>query len=301
MPVRLIAGLLALQLVLIALFVLPGHDPKPHDLPVGVVGAATLPAPMETHRYATESAAREAIEEREVYGAVAGRTLLVASAASPSVAQMLREAAPATEVRDVVPTAEADPRGATINLAFLPLMVVTIPLAIVLMGLPRARLLGALTAFAAASGLLSIALVSGAMDALPGSYLALSAVAALAVLAVALPVAGLVRLLGPRGAGIGALLFVAIGNPGSGNATAPELLPGFWRAVGPLLPPGAGGQALRTTAYFDASALVQPLLVLTAWAVAGVVLIVLARRRGGRDDIAAPATRRPTSRVAVPA
>ena len=112
MPVRLIAGLLVLQLALIALFVLPGHDPKPHDLPVGVVGAATLPAPMETHRYATVSAARDAIEDREVYGAVAGRTLLVASAASPSVAQMLREAAPATEVRDVVPTAEADPRGA---------------------------------------------------------------------------------------------------------------------------------------------------------------------------------------------
>ena len=90
------------------------------------------------------------------------------------------------------------------------------------------------------------------MDALPGDYLALSAVAALIVLAVALPVAGLIRLLGPPGAGIAALLFIAIGNPGSGNASAPELLPGFWRVAGQLLPPGAGGQALRTTAYFDA-------------------------------------------------
>src|SRR5918997_1304345 len=199
MPARLIAGLLALQLLLVALFVLPGHDPKPRDVPAGVVGTAALPPVFETHRYATTDEGIDAIEAREGYGAVAGRSVLVA---------------------------------------------------------------------AAASGLLTMAFVSIAMDALPGSYLALSAVAALAVRAVALPVAGLVRLLGPPGAGLGALLFVAVGNPGSGNATAPELLPGFWHVAGPLLPPGAGGQVLRTAAYFDASALVQPLLVLTAWAAA---------------------------------
>ena len=299
MLARLIAGLLALQLLLVALFVLPGHDPKPHGVPVGVVGAATLPPVFDTHRYATEEAARQAIEERDVYGAIAGGKLLVASAASPAVAQMLRDAAPpGAAVEDVVPTAKADPRGATINLVFLPLMAVTFPLALLLARLPRARALGTLAAFAAASGLLTIALVSVAMDALPGGYLALSAVAALAVLAVALPVTGLVRLLGPRGAGLGALLFVAIGNPGSGNASAPELLPGFWRVAGQLLPPGAGGQALRTTAYFDASALAQPLLVLTAWALAGAALIVLTRRR---SPSAAVEPRRPAPRVAVPA
>jgi hypothetical protein len=298
MPARLIAGLLALQLLLVALFVLPGHDPKPRGVPTGVVGTAALPPVFETHRYATTEEAIDAIEAREVYGAVAGRTVLVASAASPTVAQLLGEAAPGATVRDVVPIAKADPRGATINLAILPLIVVTIPLALLLARLPRARLLAAVAGFAAASGLLAMAFVSIAMDALPGSYLALSAVAALAVLAVALPVAGLVRLLGPPGAGLGALLFVAVGNPGSGNATAPELLPGFWRVAGPLLPPGAGGQVLRTAAYFDASALVQPLLVLTAWAAAGAALIVLARRR---SPSAAPEPLPSTPRVAVPA
>ena len=238
-----------------------------------------------------------------MYGAVipGERTVLVASAASPVIAQMLAEnAGEGMTVRDVVPTAKADPRGATINAAFLPLILVTIPLAFLLVraGLSRGRLLGALTAFAVASGLLVVALISPVMDALPGDYLALSAVAALVVLAVALPVAGLIRLMGPPGAGIAALLFIAIGNPGSGNASAPELLPGFWHVAGQLLPPGAGGQALRTVAYFDASALTQPLLVLAGWALAGAAMIVLARRP---SPAAAREPQRSTPRVAVPA
>ncbi len=300
--IQLIVGLLLLQVLLVAAFVVPAHDPRPHDLPVGVVGQAKLPGAFEVHRYADADRARAAIERRDVYGAVipAERTVLVASAASPVVAQMLRENAGGMTVRDVVPTAKADPRGATINAAFLPLILVTFPLAFLLVraGLSRGRLLGALTAFAAASGLLVVALISPVMDAMPGDYLALSAVAALIVLAVTLPVAGLIRLMGSLGAGIAALLFVAIGNPGSGNAGAPELLPGFWHVAGQLLPPGAGGQALRTVAYFDASALTQPLLVLAGWALAGATLIVLSRRR---SPAAAREPQRSTPRVAVPA
>ena len=85
-----------------------------------------------------------------------------------------------------------------------------------------------------------------------------------------------------------------IGNPGSGNASAPELLPGFWRVAGQLLPPGAGGQALRTAAYFDGHALTQPLLVLAAWA-AGAALAVRARAGARRTDAA---TRRAAARSA---
>jgi hypothetical protein len=79
------------------------------------------------------------------------------------------------------------------------------------------------------------------------------------------------------------LAFLLIGNPGSGNASAPELLPGFWRTVGPLLPPGAGGQALRNVAYFDGAALAGPLLVLGGFALAGAVLILAPRRQPAAD------------------
>ena len=115
------------------------------------------------------------------------------------------------------------------------------------------------------------------MDALPGSYLAVSAAAALVVAAVGLTAAGLFRALGPAGLGLAAVLFVVVGNPGSGNASGPELLPGFWRVTGQLLPPGAGGQALRDVAYFDGHALLAPALVLAAWAILGAVLVLGAR------------------------
>jgi len=268
----------------------------------------------------------------------AERTLLVSSAAGPAVAQLLTAGAgalagsaggqppagaagsaggqpPAADaagaagaqppagaglrVRDVVPIAEADPRGATINLAFLPLIVACFPLVALLarLELRPARLLGALAAFAALSGLLVVALVGGALGALPGSYLGLSAVAALIVLAIALPTAGFMRVLGPPGVGLGALLFLVIGNPASGNASAPELLPGFWRVAGQLLPPGSGGQALRNVAYFDGHALAQPLLVLAAWAALGGALLLVRRRRAP----AAPAAAEREPRVALAA
>ena len=103
-------------------------------------------------------------------------------------------------------------------------------------------------------------------------------------------------MLGPAGLGIAAVLFVVLGNPGSGNASAPELLPGFWRVAGQLLPPGAGGQALRDVAYFDGHALLAPALALAAWAVLGAALILI-RTLTPRPTL----TSAPEPRIAVPA
>ena len=305
--VPIVIALLAVQAALVLLFVVPARAPEPHGLPVGVVGpAAALQArgdALDVHRYADAHAARAAIREREVYGAIvpAEGRVLVASAASPVVAQQLTAMAPAgAKAEDVVPVAPGDPRGAALNLLFLPLMIACFPLAILLgrMRLPRTRLIGAVLGFSALSGLLLTALLRS-MDALPGPYLAVSAVAALVVAAVALTATGLVRLLGPAGLGIAAVLFVVLGNPGSGNASAPELLPGFWRVAGQLLPPGAGGQALRDVAYFGGHALHVPALVLAGWAIAGAALILIGERRTATPPAPAPAPAEP--RVAVPA
>jgi hypothetical protein len=307
--VQIVVGLLLAQALLVAAFVIPGHDPEPHGVPVGVAGPppalaaaeeslATRGDAFEVHRYPGAAQARAANEDREVYGGIlpAERRVLVASAASPVVAQLLQEAVRGLRVEDVVRTDPEDPRGATLNLLFLPLIVIYLPLAALLgrLGLRRGELLAVLAGFAALSGLLVVALVGGAIGALPGPYLALSGVAALTVLAIALPAAGFMRLLGPGGIGLAALLFLVIGQPGSGNASAPELLPAFWRVVGQLLPPGAGGQALRNTAYFDGAALGRPLLVLLAWAAVGALLVLLARSR-------APEPAADTARAAVAA
>ena len=301
-PTMTLGGLLLLQAVLVAAFVLPGYKPEAHHVPVGVVGPESVARALEAktgddfrvHRYASESDARDAIGDRDVYGAliVDGKTqrLLTASAASNTVAQMLRgaadKAAGDVQVDDLKPLDSDDPRGATVNLLFLPLISVifTATLAFGALSLSVRGQIAVVGAFSALGGLAVTALLAYGLGALPGSYLALSGLTALTILAMALPVAGLHRLLGQAGIGIGAVLFLVIANPASGNGTAPELLPGFWRWIGQLMPPGAGGTGLRNTAYFDGAALGQPILVLTAYAVAGGLLVVIAdrvrRRRG---------------------
>src|SRR5690606_10975135 len=87
---------------------------------------------FDVHRNADRDEARAAIEKREVYGALvverSGPTVLVASAASPTVAELLRrtaarQAGDATvPVVDVVPTDPDDPRGAVPSSSVLPLV-----------------------------------------------------------------------------------------------------------------------------------------------------------------------------------
>jgi hypothetical protein len=47
------------------------------------------------------------------------------------------------------------------------------------------------------------------------------------------------------------------------------------------LPQGANGTLLRSTAYFEGAGATTAIIVLTCWAVAGVVLIVIAGLRQG--------------------
>jgi hypothetical protein len=301
-----VSWLLVVQAVLVAAFVLPGYKPEAHDIPVGVVGPPDVVRALEAKagddfdvtRYGSEAAAREAIDDREVYGALLvdgqQQRLLTASAASNTVAQMLRglaeRAGDDVQVKDVKPLDSEDPRGATLNLLFLPLISVcfTAVLALGALKLSARGLVAGVTVFAALGGLVVTAFMSEGLGALPGSYLALSGLMALTILAIALPVAGLHRLLGQAGIGVGAVLFLVIGNPASGNGTAPELLPSFWRQISQLMPPGAGGTGMRNIAYFDGAALGHPIVVLTAYALAGVLIIAGAdavRRRRNRSDV----------------
>ena len=281
-----LAAVLA-QALLVTLFVLPGHKPEPHDVPVAVAGPPQAAAQLEQRARGaidafTTTDPQAAVLDRDAYAAVLPqeRTLLVATAASPAVAQMLQTALAdvAPTVRELRPLDPDDPRGATFNLMMLPLIVVALPLAFALTRLDSNPLLPAL-AFSLLAGFAVTAIVSLAIGALPGSYLGLSAVGTLLVASVALFATGLARLLGPPGIGLAALIVFLIGNPGSGAASAPELLPGFWRAVGPLLPPGAGATALRNVAYFDGAALATPLIVLAAFAALGAVLLLAPKRR----------------------
>ena len=289
--VQIVGLLLVLQAAMLFLMVYPSYKPTPHHVPLGFVGsradAAALASrsgsALSVRTYLSEGAARQAIEERTVYGAVIERQprgeLVVASAASPAIAQLLRQAiapsAPKVEVTDVNPINSNDPHGAIIGLLVLPLISVSFAavLALGALRLRRSAYLAALGVYALLGGIVVTSIVKFGFDALPGSFSALAGIVVLTLLAIALATAGLRSALGKLGVPFAALLFLFIASPASGNGSAPELLPGFWRQVGQFLPLGASGSALRNTGYFDGNAVVTPLLVLLAYAVGGVLLV----------------------------
>jgi hypothetical protein len=308
--IAVVAGLL-IQLAFVFSFVVAQVDPEPHQLPLGVVGAepavAQVEQALERERpggfeltvYDGEDAAREAIGDRDVYGALVlepgSLRLLTASAASPAVATLLEGVARGIaqaggvqlQVEDVRPIDPDDPRGLLFNLLLLPFVVTAVltPLFLRFLAPPvrAARQALALAAFAVIGALVSVLIAGPATGALPGGdFFAAWGIVALLLFAVAAPTGALIAARGVAGAGIAFLLFLIIGNIASGAASAPELLPGFWRFVGEYLPPGAAATALRNTMYFDGVALLQPLLVLVVFSLAGVVLeLVLGRRQMG--------------------
>jgi hypothetical protein len=296
--------------LLLTLFAWPSARLEPRDLPIGVAGPEAAAGAVETrlaaqagafevHRYTDEAAAREAIREREVYGAFvaspSGFKVLTASAASGAVTQLLTQAAqeaPGAErttqvVDDVVPA----PHGAALGSSVLPLMLVGIVTGVLaaLAAPGPARRAGLLLGGSLLAGLSGALVIQSWLDVVGGHWLANAGVLALTVLAIAATVTGLYALLGERGVLLGALTMVLIGNPFSGVGSAPELLPEPVGGLGQLMPPGAGGNLLRSTGFFDGAATGGHVAVLATWALAGLALLVVADRRRERAGSANPA------------
>jgi hypothetical protein len=287
--------------LVLTLFAWPSARLGPRDLPIGVAGPegaaravehrlAARDGAVDLRRYADEARARRAIADREVYGALVvtptGAKMLIASAASPAVAQALsaagapgeRPGAAAIPAEDVVPASHA---AAALPSSVLPLVlagIVTGILAGVLAGGSLARRAGLVVAGSALAGLTATAIVQGWLDVVGGDWLANAAGLSLTVLAIAAFVTGLHALLGERGAIAGALTMILIGNAFSGVGAAPELLPRPVGDLGQLMPPGAGGNLLRSTGLFDGAAAGGHVAVLAAWAAAGLALLLVAGR-----------------------
>ncbi len=316
-PVGAVVALLTTVVtVLLIAFAWPAARSEPRDLPLGVAGppAATgqivgalnqnAPGAFEVHGYTDRDAAVAAIEDREVYGAIVlgqgGAEVLTASAASPAVAQILTQlggrlaqqsgAATPPTVTDVAPLPTDDPRGAGLAAGALPLVLGGILAAVALTRLvpsgPR-RIAGA-ALFAVTGGLALTAVLQYWLGAVDGNYWANSGVVALSIAATSITILGLEWLLGPAGLALGAAIMMLLGNPLSGLASAPEMLPSGWGALGQLLPPGATGWTLRSVAFFDGAAITRPLIVLSCWLAVGLLLCAVgaARDRSRRRKLA---------------
>ncbi|MEV3912821.1 ABC transporter permease [Streptomyces canus] len=303
-------------------FAWPAARTAPRDLPLGVAGPATATAQMEKqlrqhegafeiHHYADEAAARTAIEDRTVYGAVVatarGPELLTASAASPVVAQLLQQAvgrqaaASGTGVRtvDVVPTPASDPRGATLSSSVLPLALAGIIAGamVTLHGLRGFRAVTALVVSAALVGVVGAALAHSWLGVLTGNWWAEAGTFGLSSLAVSAAVAGLAALVGYAGIGAVALVVMFLGNPFSGAASAPQLLPDPVGTIGQWLPPGASATLLRSVSFFDGATATGPVLTLTWWAALGLGAVILGNALKARAKGTVPAGERDLTSV----
>jgi hypothetical protein len=305
-------------------FTWPAARTAPRSLPVGVVGTGPAvqqavsgltsadPNAFDLHLYADDATARTAIKNRDVYGAFEitsqGVTVLTASAGGTTVAQLLSSVgekvsaqlgpahatATGPAVLDVVKTAGDDPRGAVLASAVSPLVLGGVIIAVivaVLVGFrPAWRELLALVAVSAVAGLGAHLVIQSYLGAMPGDQVRTWAALSLMLFAISSTVAGMSAVLGPGGVALGAALMVFVGNPFSGVTSAPELMPDGINRIGQFLPPGAGANLLRSTAYFDGHGATSHLLVLGIWSAFGVGSLLEGHRRMGRRQPARHST-----------
>lgn len=307
---RAVALLTAITGVLLVAFALPSVGSSVHDVPIAVAGPAPavaqirialeqrVPGGFELTEVADTAAAEKLIRDRQVYGAIDLSTgtpqVILASAASTAVAQTLQNMSTGigqagstgtlVAVRDLAALPAEDPRGAGLAAGALPLVMGGLLAAVLLIRLVHGtgrRIAGAL-AFAVTGGLTVAAILQFWFGSLSGSYPANVGAVALTIAATSLTVLGLESLLGIAGIGIGAVTMMLIGNPLSGTATAPEMLPAWSGTLGQLLPPGAGGRLLRSTAFFDGRGATHAVTVLGAWIALGAVLCLVGGLRASR-------------------
>ncbi|MGA5469571.1 DUF3533 domain-containing protein [Streptomyces arboris] len=317
----LVIGVLGLQLLFIASYVGALHKPKPTDVAFGVVAPQQMSqqlitqldglpgGPLDPRTVSSEAEAREQIMNRDIDGALIvspqGRTdtLLVASGGGTVLSSALEriltqvEAGQQRTVRtvDVAPASADDFDGLSSFYlvvgwcvgGYLCASILAISAGTKPANRQRALIRTAVMAvYAVAGGIGGAVIIGPILGALPGSVWGLAGLGALVVFSVGMITLGLEALTGIVGIGLAVLIIVIAGNPSAGGAFPLPMLPDFWRAIGPALPPGAGTWVARSIAYFRGNAVTGPLLVLSAWAVAGTALtLLLSMRRGaGRDD-----------------
>jgi nucleotide-binding universal stress UspA family protein len=309
-PYRALAGFIlacaAFAAIFVALAVGAYHAPRPHNLPVGIVGSATvtggvehaldgaLPGAISWRSYPSAAAARTGIMQREVDGALvaSGAPLrgLIATGGGTAPANFLTQAFGTVAaktghplvVTDVVPPLPGDTQALS---SFFLLLASLIPsvaagsgTALAFRKARPALGIAAPVAVAVAIGLVSAAVADGIAGL--GHYPAVAGVTALFSLAVTAPTAVLARIKPPLVA-LAVLLFIVAGIPDSGGpANLTSFSAAGFRAFDSVLPLGVAASVLRNVVYFGGHSTALHLWVLAAWAVAGLAgLAVLTTRR----------------------
>lgn len=326
--VLLVVGVAVIQVAFITSYVGAFHRPVPYRMPLAVVAPpgeqARLVAalngihgtPLQVTAAGSVAAGTAELLRRDVYGVlVVGSDpqgsvrLLEAGASGVSAAQAMTEVLDAVGVSlhrtvtvdDIRPPSPGDRNSLTSFYLAIGWIVGGYLVASIL-GISdgsrpanpqRATVrLVVIAVYALVTGLLGAVIVGPVLHALPGPTLALALLGALLVFSAGAFSMALQVVAGVIGIGITILIFVVLGNPSAGGAYSWQLLPGFWRVIGPWIPSGAGTAAARGIAYFGGVAIGTDLVVIAAYGVIGIVVTYVVLVDVGHQLIALPARAR---------
>ena len=293
-------------LILVALIGLIGtaiKNPQPHDIKVGLAGPAPMleqlstafasnaPGAFQFTTYASEDAARTAIDDRSVDGAIVvsagGPRLIVAGAAGDAVVGVITGAftnvfkaqGQALTVETVHPFASADPHGLILFFVVLAVVVSTL-VAMAGFGLRSQSGFGLRLIMVVVYAVLAALVGMGMARWIAGDYgsgfWVATALVALGSAAIGAVVAGSARLLGAPGVVLAAIIVVLLDLVSSGGPLGSNLLPDFYRWLAPGMPVAQLYSAMRSALYFDNGGIGMPVAVLGAWLAGGVLLMALA-------------------------
>jgi len=294
-----VAGLVAL-VTLVGLIGPAIKSPTPHDIPIGIVAvqggqstsvfAFTSNGPFAVTTYDSEKAARDAIDAREIDGALVtgpgGPHLIVAGAEGDGVTGVITGAFTAMfaklgqplTVETVHPFASGDPHGLILFFAVLAVLIGTL-ISQAILGLRRGTGLAGRIAVVIVFALLAGPVAMGMATLIAGDYgsgaWAAAALMSLGCAAIGAVVAGADHLVGRPGVALAALIAVLLDLVCSGGPIGSQLLPDAYRWLAPAMPAGQLYSAIRGALYFDGSGTATPVMVLLAWLFAGLVLLVL--------------------------
>ena len=326
--ILLVFGVLLIQLAFVLSYVGAFHHPTPHQVPVAVVAPAQISdhvvaglsglhgQPLSATAVRSEAAGLTLLRRGSTSAVFivdpAGKTdtLLVAGGGGAAVSTAVEDVFGQVEaaehrtlrVTDAVPAQPGDGRGLS-GFYLVVGWLVGGYLVAALLGIAKGarpattrraiHRLMALVPYAILSGLGGAIMVGPVLGALTGHFMALWWLGALLVFCAAAVTMAFQVLLGVFGVGLTLILFVVLGNPSAGGAYPASLLPPFWRAIGSSIPNGAGVGAVRRIVYFGSYHIVDNLLVIAIYTVAGIAIAItgasiMARRAAAdRSDVSA--------------
>ena len=299
------------------------HAPKATDMPFGVTGsspvltAAEKIISLKVTRYPNESAAKTAIDQAQIWGALipsgTSNTLIVVPSISDlaplDLAVRFQDAAKSAGQKLTVqqyapvPLATKDPFGLVQGLMLVPLLIGGYVCSSLLMsatGRAAGRWrLAALAGFAILAGLVVDLVVCYWLQGFPSSsFWVVWPICSLIVAVTAFLAAVLQKLFGRVGTLLMMILILQLGNPSSGGATGVPYLPTFWRDIGPYLPPRNAYILLHHAIYFNGHGTTQALTVLLVYL--GVAGLILGLLDWFRSEAPVPADATEAAAVTVP-